>query len=89
MTRPSPPGLALARQLPHLSAGRSVLLKAADEGASYHRREREGGQFRRTITLPQPVESDKAQAQYEMGILTVTLPKAEEAKARKIEVVTK
>jgi HSP20 family protein len=64
--------------------------EAADVGeASYHRHERVLGEFSRTITLPQQVQAGKAQAQYEMGILTITLPKAEEAKARKIEVQAK
>src|SRR5262249_41561593 len=39
-------------------------LKAAEDGASYHRREREGGRFRRTLTLPQPVDGEKVSASY-------------------------
>jgi len=55
------------------------------EGESF-RSERFFGQFRRTITLPAPVKADAVSASYQDGILRVTLPKAEEAKPRKIEV---
>jgi HSP20 family protein len=56
------------------------------EGASYHRRERDFGQFRRSFTLPEKVNSSKVVAKCEDGILEVRLPHAEEAKARKIAV---
>ena len=61
-------------------------LNAADEKASYHRREREGGQFRRTLTLPQPIDSEKVVATYKNGVLELVLPRAPEAKQRKIPV---
>lgn len=54
--------------------------------ANYHRREREAGFFRRTIALPARVTQDKVSASMKNGTLTVTLPKAEEAKPRKIVV---
>jgi len=53
------------------------------------RSERFFGKFRRTVTLPVPVESGKGQATYKDGVLTVTLPKAEEAKPRQIQVNVK
>ena len=55
-------------------------------GASYHRRERGEGSFSRTVTLPTDVQSEQVSARYLDGILTVTLPKAEEAKPRQISV---
>ena len=55
------------------------------EGESY-RRERAYGSFRRSVTLPAAVKPDAVTASYQDGILTVTLPKAEEAKPRKIQV---
>jgi HSP20 family protein len=58
------------------------------ERASYHRRERAEGEFSRTLTLPTPVEADRVEARYAEGILTLTLPKAEEAKPRQIVVKT-
>jgi HSP20 family protein len=54
--------------------------------AETHRSERFLGRFQRTLTLPYAVNSAKVQASYKNGILTVTLPKAEEAKAKQIEV---
>jgi HSP20 family protein len=52
----------------------------------YHRIERHYGSFRRAITLPSQVQTDQIQARFEDGVLTVRVPKAEEAKPRKIQV---
>jgi HSP20 family protein len=59
---------------------------AENEVGSYHRREREAGVFRRTIQLPNDIESDKVEARYANGILTVTLPRAEVSKPKQITV---
>jgi HSP20 family protein len=45
--------------------------------------------FSRSVSIPESVETDKVAAAYENGILTVTLPKREEAKPRKISVAVK
>ncbi|MGD0174755.1 MAG: Hsp20/alpha crystallin family protein [Anaerolineales bacterium] len=55
----------------------------------YHLRERRFGSFSRSVTLPSNVSAEKADAQFENGILTLTLPKAEEAKAKMITVRAK
>jgi HSP20 family protein len=57
-----------------------------EEGVEVHRQERYYGKFQRTLTLPEPVAADKVKADYKDGILTVTLPKTEEAKPKKIDV---
>jgi len=49
-------------------------------------RERPVGPFRRSITVPVPVDPDATQAQYEQGILTITLPKSEQARAKRINI---
>ncbi len=54
--------------------------------AEVYRSERFFGRFQRTVTLPTPVASDKVKARYQDGILTVSLPKAEESKPKQIEV---
>jgi HSP20 family protein len=51
-----------------------------------YRSERFFGRFHRTLALPKPVQSDKAKANYREGILTVVLPKTEDAKPKQIEV---
>jgi len=56
------------------------------EDAETYRAERFVGRFHRTVTLPSPVSAEKVKAQYKDGILTITLPKTEEAKPKQIEV---
>ena len=56
------------------------------EGDNYHRIERSYGSFTRSFTLPQSVTAEGATADFENGILRVSLPKREETKARKIEI---
>jgi len=53
---------------------------------THHRSERSEGEFSRAVTLPGEVDSDKVEARYADGILTITLPKAEESKPRQISV---
>jgi len=56
------------------------------EGTEVHRQERYYGKFSRALTLPVAVTPDKVKAAFKDGILTVTLPKAEEAKPKQIDV---
>ncbi|KPJ75702.1 MAG: hypothetical protein AMK72_02855 [Planctomycetes bacterium SM23_25] len=57
-----------------------------EEGVTLHRRERDTGQFSRAVTLPGPVDSGGTEATLADGILTVRIPKTEEAKPRRVEV---
>ena len=63
--------------------------KAHDEKTTALRNERFFGRFERSVTLPTPVDAARVSAAYENGILTVTLPKAEAAKPRQIEINVK
>lgn len=51
--------------------------------------EEESFSFSRSITIPEHVQADKVSAGYENGVLTVTLPKREEAKPRKVNIAVK
>jgi HSP20 family protein len=59
---------------------------AASEGSIWHRQESGYGQFQRTVTLPIVVDSDKVAANFDSGVLTLTLPKSEMAKPKRIAV---
>jgi HSP20 family protein len=56
---------------------------------AYHLREQRWGMFERTIAMPTDVIADKAKAEFENGILTITLPKAEEVRPKTISIKTK
>jgi HSP20 family protein len=56
------------------------------EGAEYHIVERRYGRFERRFSLPRSVDATKVAADFSHGVLSVTMPKAETAKPRKIEV---
>ncbi|MBI1806486.1 MAG: Hsp20/alpha crystallin family protein [Ignavibacteria bacterium] len=56
---------------------------------NYRRVERSYGSFERSFTLPTSVKNDKIEASYDNGVLTISLPKAEESKPKEIEVKVK
>lgn len=62
--------------------------KIPSEGkrALYHRKEREGGTFSRIINVPREVETSKVEARSADGVLTVILPKSEQARPKQIQV---
>jgi HSP20 family protein len=58
----------------------------SSESETYHRMERAFGRFSRSFTLPHQVEADKVKANFKDGLLTVSIPKAEQAKPRRIAI---
>lgn len=56
------------------------------EGQSWYLREIHAGQFSRSLSLPFPVETDRATASFTNGVLTLTLPKSEAAKPKRITI---
>ncbi len=60
-----------------------------EKGENYHRMERSYGSFQRSFTLPTTVKSDKIDASFKDGVLSIRLPKSEEAKPKLIEVKVK
>jgi HSP20 family protein len=84
------PGLN-AEQLHIEAQGRTLTLSGkrevvAPQGGSFHRRERRGGEFSRSLQLPADLDLARAEASYTQGLLTVRIPKKEEAKPRQIAV---
>ena len=55
-------------------------------GGNYHRRERFSGEFTRIVSLPEGLDSNKAEARYHEGILSITIARAEEKKPKQIAV---
>lgn len=60
-----------------------------EEGATYLLAERPDGKFHRVISLPTPLDANLVEADLENGILTLQIPKAEEAKPRSIKIKQK
>ncbi|HUA32550.1 MAG TPA: Hsp20/alpha crystallin family protein [Candidatus Binataceae bacterium] len=93
-------GVAIIAEIPGVDSnsisvsgqGRTLTIKGerrretSTEATGYHRRERSFGEFSRSIQLPENLDLDKAAASYDVGILTVRVPKAEAAKPRQIAV---
>jgi HSP20 family protein len=60
--------------------------KEDDEGRRYHLWERSWGSFERSFTLPRTIRGDDVSAEFEDGLLHIRMPKAPEARSRRIEV---
>lgn len=95
----SPDALMVEAELPGITSdqvdmsvvGKELTLKVnraepQQEGVTYHRRERPTGEFTRVLRLPTEVDADHVQAELRNGVLTITLPKAEAARPRKIQI---
>lgn len=85
------PGLKLSDLEMYVTGENQLSLKGERKQAeltngTWHRQERGFGAFSRLIELPYPVNSDDVSAEFKNGVLTVILPKREEAKPRRIEV---
>jgi HSP20 family protein len=63
--------------------------KAPLDNVEYHIQERHYGPFSRTLTLNVPVQADQAEAVFDKGVLTVTIPKAQEIRPKIITVKSK
>lgn len=61
---------------------------APEDAKAFHRRERGGGKFVRTLSLPFSVDPDKVEAQMQNGVLRLSLPRPESDKPRQIKVKT-
>jgi HSP20 family protein len=63
--------------------------KAPLDNVEYHIQERRFGPFGRTLTLNVPVQAEQAEAVFDKGVLTLTIPKAEEVRPKVIQVKSK
>lgn len=63
--------------------------ESEEKGKTFHRIERSYGQFYRAVSLPKHVDDAKIKAEFNDGLLTITLPKAETAKTKAIEITNK
>jgi HSP20 family protein len=72
-----------------LSIRGELKVEQQQETARYHVRELRQGSFARSIALPAPVVADKAEAKFQDGVLTLSLPKAEEVRPKMIAIQTR
>ena len=85
------PGMELSDLEIYVTGGNQLTLKGERkqppvEKGVWHRRERGFGSFARVITLPVDVDPDRVEARFAHGVLTITMPKSEAARPRKITV---
>ena len=84
------PGVSM-NDLEILAVGNELTLKGQRKGLegeklTFHRQERGTGEFSRIIELPSEVDANRVEATLKDGVLTIVMPKAEAARARKIQV---
>jgi HSP20 family protein len=85
------PGMSMDELEIYVQEGNQLSIKGERkrsevENGTWHRRERGFGSFTRVLELPFPVDADKVEAHFKHGVLTLALPKREDAKPRRIEV---
>jgi HSP20 family protein len=79
-------GVGVENGVLSISGEKKQEVEEEKDGSDYHLVERRYGRFERSFTLPRSVDAGKVKAEFANGVLTVTLPKAEAAKPRRIEV---
>jgi HSP20 family protein len=84
--RPEDVEVSIENNVLSMSGEKKQEVTEGSPGAEYHLVERRCGRFERSFTLPRTVDAEKIGARFENGLLTVTLPKAEAAKPRRVEV---
>jgi HSP20 family protein len=85
------PGLSIDDLEIYVNAGTQLTIKGERKEPEYkegtwHRKERGFGRFAKIVELPSPIDEDNVKASFELGVLTVSLPKNEAARHRRIEV---
>jgi HSP20 family protein len=78
--------LSLENNVLTISGEKQEERQSGREGDNYHLSERRWGRFSRSFVLPREVNQEQIKAQFENGVLTVTIPKNEKARRRRIEI---
>lgn len=78
--------VSLENNILTISGEKKAEREESDERHNYHLTERRWGRFSRAFVLPREVEADRIEASYRDGVLTVSIPKSERAKPRRIEI---
>lgn len=78
--------ISLENNILTISGEKTMERTEGDENATYHLSERRWGKFSRSFVLPREVEQDRIDAQFRNGVLTITIPKSEKAKPRRISI---
>jgi HSP20 family protein len=87
------PGMEMSDLEIYVTGGNQLTIKGERKqptlaNGAWHRQERGFGSFTRTLTLPVDVDANKVEARFAHGVLTITMPKGEAVKPRKIAVKT-
>ena len=80
--------LVLENNLLTISGERKSQWQEGDDRKAFHLAERRYGRFTRAFVLPRDVDQDGIRARFENGVLTVSIPKSEKARRRRIEIQT-
>lgn len=80
--------VSLENSILTISGEKKEYREEGGEKEQYHLSERRWGRFSRVFVLPREVEAERIEARYENGVLTLSIPKSERAKPRRIEVHT-
>jgi HSP20 family protein len=78
--------LSLENNVLTISGEKREERREEDEQNRWHLSERRYGRFSRSFVLPRDVEQERIEAQFENGVLSVSIPKSEKAKPRRIEI---
>ena len=82
----APAGLEISAIRDSLTISGELPAPEAEEGRTWHRRERRSGPFSRTIQLPHAIDAESVDATFRNGVLRISLARPEQDKPRKIEV---
>ena len=84
--RPDDIDISLENNILTISGERSAEWQEGDEKNTWHLSERRYGRFSRSFVLPRDVDADRIDANFDNGVLQLSIPKSEKARRRKIEI---